>query len=180
MDTLPPIDRTLPAWLIAELRSDHAGETGAVRIYDGILAVSRDPAVRAFAARHRQTESGHLDLLNEVLPKPQHSRLLPIWRVAGFLTGGLPALFGPRAVFATIDAVETFVDHHYRQQIERLDAECILPGIRAMLERCRKDEVEHRDEARAADTAPQGALLRLWCRVVGIGSEKAVVAARRI
>ena len=180
MDTLPPADRTLPAWLIAELRSDHAGETGAVRIYDGVLAVSRDPSVRAFAARHRQTEAGHLDLLNGVLPKAQHSRLLPIWRVAGFLTGALPALFGPRAVFATIDAVETFVDHHYRQQIERLDAEAILPGIRAMLERCREDEVEHRDEARAAETAPPGMLLTLWCRVVATGSEKAVVAARRI
>ena len=35
--------RDLPAWLEAELRSDHAGETGAVLIYRGILAFSRDP-----------------------------------------------------------------------------------------------------------------------------------------
>ena len=35
--------------LIGDLRSDHAGETGAVAIYLGILAVSRDPAVRQFA-----------------------------------------------------------------------------------------------------------------------------------
>lgn len=32
----------LPASLVADLRSDHAGETGAVVIYRGILAVTRD------------------------------------------------------------------------------------------------------------------------------------------
>jgi len=37
---------SLPEWLIADLRSDHAGEMGAVMIYRGILAVSRDAGVR--------------------------------------------------------------------------------------------------------------------------------------
>jgi ubiquinone biosynthesis monooxygenase Coq7 len=32
----------MPAWLIGELRSDHAGETGAVMIYRGILAFCKD------------------------------------------------------------------------------------------------------------------------------------------
>ena len=37
-----------PRSLIHALRSDHAGETGAVAIYHGILAVSRDRAVREY------------------------------------------------------------------------------------------------------------------------------------
>jgi ubiquinone biosynthesis monooxygenase Coq7 len=45
-----------PEWLIAELRSDQAGETGAVAIYDGILAVTRNSDLRAFAEHHRATE----------------------------------------------------------------------------------------------------------------------------
>ncbi len=90
--------------LIADLRSDHAGETGAIMIYRAILAVARDPELRAFASAHMETEARHLELLEELLPPRQRSRLLPIWRVAGFLTGFFPALFGPRAVFATIDA----------------------------------------------------------------------------
>lgn len=171
---------TLPAWLVAELRSDHAGETGAVLIYRGILAISRDAAVRDFAARHMATEQGHLDLLDTLLPPSQRSRLLPIWRVAGWLTGALPALFGPRAVFATIDAVETFVDHHYQQQLDRLDAEGILPDIRAALARCQEEEVHHRDEARGLGTAPPGLLLRGWAWLVGAGSAAAVTAAKRV
>ena len=170
-----------PAWLLGELRSDHAGETGAVRIYDGILAVSRDPAVRAFAARHRATEQGHLALLEALLPPAERSRLLPLWRVAGWLTGALPALFGPRAVFATVDAVETFVDHHYRAQTDRLAAEGILPEVHALLERCREEEVHHRDEAREAGAgAAPGPLLRAWARLVAGGSAAAVAAARRL
>jgi ubiquinone biosynthesis monooxygenase Coq7 len=174
--TLPP----LPDWLVGELRSDHAGETGAVMIYRGILAFSRDPGVVDFARRHMATEQGHLDLLEVLLPRPRQSRLLPIWRVAGWLTGALPALFGPRAVYATIDAVETFVDHHYQQQIDRLDAEGIHPEIRALLAHCQAEEVHHRDEARDAATAPPGALLRGWAWLVGNGSAAAVQAARRI
>jgi len=174
-------ETAIPAWLVAELRSDHAGETGAVRIYDGILAVSRDAAVRDFATRHRATEQGHLDLLEELLPPADRSKLLPIWRVAGWLTGALPALFGPRAVFATVDAVETFVDHHYRAQTDRLAQEGILPHIHALLEKCREEEVHHRDEAREAGEGPAyGPLLRAWAWVVGAGSAAAVAAAKRI
>ncbi|MCS6932905.1 MAG: demethoxyubiquinone hydroxylase family protein [Acetobacteraceae bacterium] len=169
-----------PAWLTADLRSDHAGETGAVWIYRGILAVSRDAGLRGFAERHMATEQGHLDLLEAVLPPADRSRLLPLWRAAGFLTGFLPALFGPRAVYATIDAVESFVDRHYQEQLDRLDAAGIEPALRALLARCQDDEVHHRDEAREAARPPPGALLRAWAWLVGAGAKAAVAAARRV
>jgi ubiquinone biosynthesis monooxygenase Coq7 len=178
----------VPPALWGDLRSDHAGETGAVWIYHGVLAFSRDPGVRAFAQQHRATEQEHLRLITPLLPWPRRSRLLVPWRIAGWLTGALPALAGPRAVYATIAAVETFVDRHYQQQIDAIDAlppaerEAAAP-LRALLERCRLDECHHRDEAAAAEALrqrPPGALLRAWCAVVGRGSAAAVVVARRI
>lgn len=174
----------VPAALVGDLRSDHAGETGAVWIYRGVLAVSRDAAVRAFAQRHRATEEEHLRLVAASLPWPRRSRLLPAWRLAGFLTGALPALAGPRAVYATIAAVETFVDQHYQQQIDGMDAlpaaerEASAP-LRALLLRCQADEQHHRDEAAGLQSAPSGALLRGWCALVGRGSAVAVMLARR-
>ena len=171
---------SMPGWLTAELRSDHAGETGAVWIYRGILAISRDPQVRAFAERHLETESGHLALIEEILPPKHRSRLLPAWRVAGWLTGALPALFGPRAVYITIDAVETFVDRHYSDQIEALEALGEFGDIRLCLERCRDEEIEHRDEARSLSTGPKGFTHRTWGWLVGAGSKAAVALARRI
>jgi ubiquinone biosynthesis monooxygenase Coq7 len=166
--------------LVGDIRSDHAGETGAVMIYRGVLAGSRDPAVRRFAGEHMATEQGHLDLLGALLPPGQRSVLLPVWRVAGWLTGFLPTLVGSRAVYATIDAVETFVDHHYEAQIRKLPLEGPGGALRAALSICQEDEVHHRDEARAQQPLPRTFLLPIWMWAVGAGSKAAVSAARKI
>jgi 3-demethoxyubiquinol 3-hydroxylase len=166
--------------LVGDLRSDHAGELGAVWIYRGLLAVSRDAGVREFARRHSATEQVHLNKISALLPWPQRSRLLLAWRVAGFLTGALPALFGPRAVYATIAAVETFVDEHYQHQIDKLQDRPEHAALLALLLQCQMDECQHRDEATALTGKPAGALLRGWCAVVGSGSALAVGIARRL
>lgn len=171
-----------PAALRRELRTDHAGETGAVMIYRGVLAVSRDPDVRAFARHHLDTEQQHLQWIEAVVPRPGRSRLLPIWRLSGWLTGALPALFGPRAVFATIQTVETFVDRHYEAQLRQIDALARddLAELRALLARCQSDELAHRDDAHARWDQQPGALLRLWLWLVRHGSEQAVGVCRHI
>jgi ubiquinone biosynthesis monooxygenase Coq7 len=96
------------------------------------------------------------------------------------LIGFLPALFGRRAVYATIDAVESFVDQHYEEQVRKLPA--LGPGgaLRALLMACQADEVHHRDEARAAGAANTGKLTQGWKWLVSTGSALAVKAARRI
>ena len=178
----------LSTHLERELRSDHAGETGAVFIYRGIAAVARwrggrgDAELLAFAQRHGETEAEHLRLVEQWLPPHRRSRLLGPWRLAGWLTGALPALAGPRAVHATIAAVETFVDHHYQQQLDHIAAHGAPEGLLPLLQRCQADECHHRDEATALATAagPVPAWLRAWCAVVGHGSAAAVVLARRI
>jgi demethoxyubiquinone hydroxylase (CLK1/Coq7/Cat5 family) len=106
--------------LLRELRSDHAGETGAVWIYRGILKVTRDPGVQHFAQTHLQTEREHLAFFERWLPRECNSLLLPLWRASGFLLGAFCALFGPRFVFVTIEAVERFVVAHSQQQIDSL------------------------------------------------------------
>jgi len=171
----------LPDWVFADLRTDHAGEVGAVCIYQGVLRFARDPALRTFAEHHLVTEQKHLSLISAWLPSPQHSRLLPLWRLAGFFTGALPALFGPQAVYATIEAVETFVDHHYEEQIRSLASQTALFNLRQTLLDCQADEVAHRNEAAAAMVVGQSPwLLRVWCAMVGAGSKAAVALIRHI
>ncbi len=172
--------------MVRELRSDHAGETGAVYIYRGVIAVAGrrgDTELLGFAARHAATEAEHLRLVEAWLPPRQRSRLLGPWKLAGWLTGALPALAGRRAVYATIAAVERFVDGHYQQQIERMHREGGPPELLALLQRCQADERHHRDEAaQAAALAglPAPWWLRIWCALVGAGSAIAVTLARRI
>jgi len=171
----------LPAHVVADLRTDHAGETGAICIYHGVLRFSKDPELRDFAKRHLATESHHLLQIEAWLSRQDRSVLLPVWRVAGWLTGSLPALLGPRAVYATIEAVEQFVDHHYEEQVRSLQDQPALQPLRQTLLACQGDEVAHRDEAAAA-RGPQrlGAGLRLWCGLIGLGSRSAVLVSRYI
>jgi demethoxyubiquinone hydroxylase (CLK1/Coq7/Cat5 family) len=169
-----------------ELRSDHAGETGAVYIYKGLASVAAwrgDTELLAFAHRHGTTEADHLLRVEHWLAPQRRSRLLSLWRVAGWLTGALPALAGRRAVYATIASVETFVDQHYQQQIDHLqagpDAER-LKDLLVLLQDCQADEREHRDESAALAGMKQPLPLKVWCAVVAAGSSGAVVMARRI
>lgn len=175
----PPF-MAMPQWLQQELRSDHAGEYGAVMIYRGVLAVSRDASVRQFAEQHLLSEEKHLAVMDTIIPASGRTRLLPVWRVMGWLTGALPALLGRQAVFATIEAVETFVDHHYEQQLVRLNPQGEYAALRQILVDCQADEVSHRNEATELASPDRSLLLRLWCAIVGSGSAAAVVAAKRI
>lgn len=173
----------LSIYLERELRSDHAGETGAVAIYQGISTIAAwrgDAELLEFAYQHGQTEAEHLRLIEAWFPPARRSRLLGPWRLAGWLTGALPALFGRRAVYATIAAVETFVDQHYQQQIDHLQSHGGPEGLLPLLLRCQSDERDHRDEAAALAGEKSAGLLRAWCQVVGAGSAAAVVLARRI
>jgi demethoxyubiquinone hydroxylase (CLK1/Coq7/Cat5 family)/predicted DCC family thiol-disulfide oxidoreductase YuxK len=112
----------VPVPMIPAIRSDHAGETGAVWIYRVMLALSRDRRLRPMLEEHAEQERQHLAAMNELLPWRQRSWLLPLWRVAGATTGAVAALGGRRWILATIAAVERFVDRHYEEQIEQLSA----------------------------------------------------------
>jgi ubiquinone biosynthesis monooxygenase Coq7 len=171
-----PIDKEL----LAELRSDHAGEYGAVAIYQGILAATRSPEVRRFAQTHLASETRHLAFMERLLPRPWQTRLLPLWKVSGWLLGALPALLGPRAVYLTIEAVEQFVEGHYQHQLAMLAGNPALQELGTELAQCCADEVAHKLDAAARSGQPPGPLGRLWMRVVDRGSAAAVALAKRL
>ncbi len=181
LNALIAAEQVLPAEAVADLRTDHAGETGAVCMYHGVLFFARDPALRDFAQRHMATEQAHLQVIESWLPPESRSRLLPMWRLAGWLTGAIPSMFGPQAVYGTIETVEQFVDQHYQEQIDQLAGNAALHRLRQSLEECRCDEVAHRDEAIAARGAgAQGALQQGWNWLVATGSRGAVAVCRCI
>lgn len=169
-------------YLERELRSDHAGETGAVFIYKGIAAIANvknDVQLLTLARDHGATELEHLTLIESVLSVDLQSRLLVFWRIAGWLIGAMPAMFGRNAVYATIAAVETFVEQHYQSQIEYLQTSGSSDGLLELLKRCQTDEVSHQIEARTMISEPLPWALRAWCAIVHWGSSSAVVVARR-
>lgn len=145
MAAIRAIKPEFPRWLQQEMRSNHAGETGAVNIYVGCLAALKirrtkyfrrltsnnwhayEDRLESFALEHEESERMHLVWLNEVLDNRsifggERSVLLPAWRIAGFTLGFFSTIWCPRGMYVTTDAVESFVEEHYQGQIVRLQA----------------------------------------------------------
>ncbi|GIR70381.1 MAG: hypothetical protein CM15mP74_16320 [Halieaceae bacterium] len=106
----------MPRWQRQELRSDHAGEYGAVMIYRGILAVSRDAQARQFAERHLVTEARHLKLWRRSFLRQTELACYPLAR-DGVVDRCPACAVWSQAIFATIEAVETFVDPITRSKL---------------------------------------------------------------
>jgi ubiquinone biosynthesis monooxygenase Coq7 len=162
----------------AMIRVDHAGEYGAVRIYQGQLAVLKHGAAADTIRHMAQQEERHLKafdkLVNERRVRP--TALEPIWRVAGFALGFGTALMGEKAAFACTAAVEEVIDEHYAGQVEALAGKD--KSLRATVEEFRAEEAEHRDTAllNGAEQAPGYRMLssaiKAGCRVAIKLSEK--------
>jgi ubiquinone biosynthesis monooxygenase Coq7 len=162
------------------IRVDHAGEYGAVRIYEGQLAVlgargsASAKAIEHMAAQEQRHLKTFDALVNERRVRP--TVLEPVWRVAGFALGATTAMLGEKAAMACTAAVEEVIDQHYAHQVERLgDSD---PQLKATVEDFRAEEIEHRDAAIAmgAEEAPGYRLLseaiKAGCRLAIRLSEK--------
>ena len=174
-----PGDPTREELVEAMIRVDHAGEYGAVRIYEGQLAVLAGTGAEAPIREMAEQEQRHLKGF-DALVADRHVRptiLAPLWRVAGFALGAGSALLGPKAAMACTKAVEEVIDEHYAAQAERLGDE--EADLRALIEDYRADEIAHRDTAVAhgAEQAPGYALLT---GAVKAGSRLAIWLSTRI
>ena len=129
------------------IRVDHAGEYGAVRIYDGQLAVIRHGRGRDEIRHMAEQEGRHLAAFN-VLVRARRVRptlLQPVWHMAGYALGMATALLGEEAAMACTVAVEEVIDEHYRGQADRLgDGE---PALKQTILAFRDEELAHRQRA---------------------------------
>ena len=161
------------------IRVDHAGEYGAVRIYEGQLAIlGNSPAgeaVREMAAQERV----HLETFERLMVerRVRPTILSPLWHAAGFALGAGTALLGERAAMACTVAVEEVIDGHYRRQAERLGED--ETELRAVIEEFRADEIAHRDQALARG-ARQAPGYRLLSAGVKAGSRLAIWLSERL
>jgi ubiquinone biosynthesis monooxygenase Coq7 len=164
----------------AMIRVDHAGEYGAVRIYEGQLAVLGARGTKASAAitHMAEQEQRHLmafdKLVNERRVRP--TALEPIWRIAGFALGAATAMLGEKTAMACTAAVEDVIDGHYAAQVARLGDKD--PELKKTVEKFRTEEAAHRETAisHGAEDAPGYRLLsegiKAGCRLAIALSEK--------
>ena len=166
--------------LIARIiRADQAGKYGAMRIYDGQLAVlggtSDGPVLREMA----KTEKHHLQTVNKLIVSRQvrPTALAPLWHAAGFALGAGTALMGREAAMACTAAVDEVMGKHYGDQAAQLAAEDeteLLTTVKTI----RDEEIAHKETVLTEGTR-QAPAYPLLSSAVKSGSRLAIWLSER-
>jgi len=129
------------------IRVDHAGEYGAVRIYEGQMAVLGRSGQKEILQHMLDQERAHLAVFDEwiVDRRVRPTLLAPCWHVAGYALGVATALLGERAAMACTAAVEDVIGEHYQGQIDRLGEN--EPELKETIATFQADELAHKDTA---------------------------------
>jgi ubiquinone biosynthesis monooxygenase Coq7 len=180
-DTRPrlPGEPSAEASVARMIRVDHAGEYGAVRIYQGQLAALRARGNTELVRHMLAQEQHHLDTFNGLIAdrRVRPTALLPVWHLAGFALGAVTAALGERTAMACTVAVEEAIDAHYQRQLTELDQ--TEPELRTTIGRFRAEELEHRDSG-LANGAAQAPGYRLLSAVIKAGCRAAIALSERV
>ena len=174
-----PGDPPARAAVARMIRVDHAGEYGAVRIYEGQLAALRNRASAGVVEEMLAQEQTHLARFDALVVdrRVRPTALMPFWHLAGFALGAMTAALGERAAMACTVAVEEAIDQHYQKQIDALDDS--EAALRATIRQFRDEELEHRDTglAHGAEQAPGYRVLRA---AIKVGCRAAIALSERL
>lgn len=136
-----------PQKLAAILRVNHAGEVGAVRIYEGQRAVLGDSSVGQTLHHMQEQETVHRDIFHKLLTQHQVKPTVfnPLWTVLAYGMGYGSALLGKKAAMACTVAVEEVIEDHYQDQLHTLERESDHQYVKEAIQKCLAEEIEHRD-----------------------------------
>ena len=174
-----PGDPTREELIERVIRVDQAGEYGAVRIYQGQLAVLGNGPKGDMIRHMKQQEDVHLDTFSKMVSerRVRPTALMPIWHVAGFMLGAGTALLGEKAAMACTVAVEETIDEHYQAQIKKLGDD--EKDLRETCSKFRDEEIEHRDIG-YANGAENAIAYPLLSRAIKFGTKLAINLSEKI
>ena len=133
------------------IRVDHAGERGAIKIYEGqLLALKtfkQDETLKQKIEDMKEHEREHYEFFNEEIKKRniKPTRLLPLWDIMGVTLGFGTAMLGKKAAMLCTASVEEVIDGHYKSQIYKLKED--EKKLKEKIIKFREDELHHKDIA---------------------------------
>ena len=111
------------------IRVDHAGERGAVKIYEGqLLALNtlvKDENLKKTIEEMKTHEKEHCNYFESEIKKRKikPTKFLPLWDLLGVGLGFGSTLLGKKAAMLCTASVEEVIDKHYLNQINQLGPE---------------------------------------------------------
>ena len=165
------------------IRVDHAGERGAIKIYEGqLLALNtfvKDENLKKTIEKMKSHEKEHLDFFNKEIKKRniKPTKLLPLWDLLGVGLGFGSAIIGKKATMLCTASVEEVIDEHYKNQINELDSDEKV--LKDKIKKFRDDELRHRDIAYEQGASKKG-LYSILDKIIKAGSKVAINISEKI
>tara|TARA_E500000178_G_scaffold55494_1_gene51803 strand:- start:322 stop:852 length:531 start_codon:yes stop_codon:yes gene_type:complete len=165
------------------IRVDHAGERGAVKIYEGqLLALNtlvKDESLKKTIEEMKVHEEEHCEFFeNEIKRRNiKPTKFLPLWDLLGIGLGFGSTLLGKKATMLCTASVEEVIDEHYQNQINQLDSK--EKNLKKKIIKFRKDELNHKDIAYNKGATKRG-LYSIIDKVIKTGSKIAINISEKI
>ena len=133
------------------IRVDHAGERGAIKIYEGqLLALNtfiKDDELKKKIEEMKVHEKEHCDFFENEIKKRdiKPTKLLPLWDLLGVGLGFGSTILGRKAAMLCTASVEEVIDEHYQNQIDQIEND--EKKLKDKIIKFRNDELHHKDIA---------------------------------
>ena len=165
------------------IRVDHAGERGAIKIYEGqLLALNtliKNDELKKTISEMKKHEEEHSNFFEDEIKKRniEPTKLLPLWDLLGLGLGFGSTILGKRAAMLCTASVEEVIDEHYKSQIEQIEVD--EKDLKEKIIKFRQDELDHKNIAYEKGATKKG-LFSIMDKVIKTGSKVAIKISEKI
>ncbi len=165
------------------IRVDHAGERGAVKIYEGQLlalnTIIKNETLKKTIEEMRLHEKEHCEFFEKEIKKRniKPTVFLPLWDLLGIGLGFGSTIIGKKAAMLCTASVEEVIDEHYLNQINQLKSD--EKNLKNKIIKFRKDELHHKDIAYEKGATKEG-LYSVMDKIIKTGSKIAINISEKV
>ena len=164
------------------IRVDHAGERGAIKIYEGqLLALNtfvKDEELKKTIEEMKIHEKEHCDFFENEIKKRniKPTKFLPLWDLLGVSLGFGSTIIGKKAAMLCTASVEEVIDEHYQNQINQLEND--EKQLKNKIIKFRNDELHHKNIAYEKGASKDG-FYSIIDKIIKTGSKIAITISEK-
>ena len=165
------------------IRVDHAGERGAIKIYEGQLlalnTIIKDEELKKKIEEMKIHEKEHADYFENEIKKRRikPTKFLTLWDLLGVGLGFGSTILGKKAAMLCTASVEEIIDEHYQNQINQIESD--EKELRNKIIKFREDELNHKDIAYNEGATKDG-LYSILDKIIKTGSKIAINISEKV
>ncbi|MBA1339750.1 MAG: ubiquinone biosynthesis monooxygenase Coq7 [Pelagibacterales bacterium] len=165
------------------IRVDHAGEHGAIKIYEGqLLALNtfiKNDKLKKTIKEMKEHEKEHCIFFENEIKKRKikPTKFLPLWDLVGVSLGFGSTILGKKAAMLCTASVEEVIQEHYTNQIKQLKSD--EKKLKDKIIKFREDELRHKDIAYEEGATKEG-LYSIMDKIIKTGSRIAINISEKI